>query len=134
MSFRTVIGRAHPSGAPPLGWEHAGDSVTLLARLLVALLLLAARPLAAQAPAVGFDHPKHQKLFPTCTTCHAGAANAGAALWPDPASCAACHDGKIQKTVQWRSPAEPARRNLTFEHGKHAATLPTRSRDAAGFA
>lgn len=125
MSFRIVIGRADPSG-----WERASNGVPLLARALAALLV--ASPLAAQQPASGFDHPKHQKLFPTCTTCHAGAASAGAALWPDPASCATCHDGKIQKAVTWRPPVEPARHNLTFEHAKHAATLVARGQAVVG--
>ena len=68
-----------------------------------------------------FDHAKHAKVFPSCSSCHVGVAVRGAALWPDPATCATCHDGTVQQQVQWRPPAEPARHNLRFDHGTHAA-------------
>jgi hypothetical protein len=84
---------------------------------LAALLLLARGAVAQQG---GFDHAKHAKLFPSCTTCHAGAAAAGAPLWPDPAGCAACHDGQVQRAVRWQPP-EPGRYNLRFDHVTHAA-------------
>jgi len=74
---------------------------------------------AAQAPA-RFDHEKHRKLFPACETCHRGAADPGAPLWPDPASCAACHDGTIQARVVWRPPAAPLRTNQRFDHSPGA--------------
>jgi hypothetical protein len=82
---------------------------------------LAAGParLAGQA-AAGFDHGQHRKVFATCTTCHVGALETGAPMWPDPASCASCHDGTIQKRVAWQPPREPARTNLRFDHIEHA--------------
>ena len=71
---------------------------TLLAVLGVAVIGAAAQ---GQRPGGSFDHAKHRKLFPTCTTCHLGAVQVGASLWPDPGSCATCHDGKVQKQVEW---------------------------------
>ena len=41
--------------------------------ILTALTTLA----LLQQPAQGFDHLKHKALFPSCTTCHAGAAQSG---------------------------------------------------------
>lgn len=73
-----------------------------------------------------FDHAKHAKVFPSCITCHAGVAARGTALWPEPASCATCHDGKVQKRVLWQPPAEPGRYNLRFDHSTHAVTAATR--------
>ena len=68
----------------------------------------------------GFDHLKHARLFPTCASCHQGAAATGRPIWPDPATCAACHDGTIQPRVDWRPPAAPRRTNLRFSHATHA--------------
>jgi len=85
--------------------------------MIVALMVLS----LVQTPA-GFDHPKHAKLFPSCTSCHAGAEPGAAtiSLWPDPSSCASCHDGTIQKQVSWTPPAAPRRSNLRFDHQAHA--------------
>ena len=81
--------------------------------------------IAVQAPVQGFDHLKHRALFPSCTSCHAGAARGagGASLWPDPASCASCHDGTIERAVVWRAPSAPRRSNLRFDHQQHAAAV-----------
>lgn len=70
-----------------------------------------------------FDHQKHTRLFPSCTSCHAGAApeGAGAPLWPASPSCASCHDGSIRPVVTWRVPAQPRVSNLRFNHQSHAA-------------
>ena len=90
---------------------------------MIAVLL--ALTLVQTPPPSGFDHPKHAKLFPTCTSCHGGAAPGGAAasLWPDPATCASCHDGTIQPKVAWRAPTEPRRSNLKFDHQAHARAV-----------
>ena len=87
---------------------------------LFATLAFAVGPgsLAGQAPS-GFDHAKHRKLFASCTACHLGAAERGAPIWPDAASCASCHDGTIRKRVAWEPPREPARTNLRFDHIDH---------------
>lgn len=70
----------------------------------------------------GFDHEVHAKLFPgSCTTCHLGAAEPGASLWPSVESCAACHDGEVQPVVEWTPPVAPPPSNLRFAHDVHAA-------------
>ena len=74
--------------------------------------------LAAQA--AGFDHAKHRKVFASCTTCHLGAVEQGASMWPDSGSCASCHDGTIQKPVVWQPRRASARTNLRFDHLGHA--------------
>jgi hypothetical protein len=91
---------------------------------MLAVLLLWSGTLAAQQPA-GFDHAKHAKLFPACTSCHAGAASAGRSVWPDAASCTACHDGTIQKRIAWQVP-ESLRTNLRFDHVVHIQKAVTR--------
>lgn len=102
-----------------------------MTRRLVAVIagaFLCSGILAAQQPA-GFDHAKHAKLFPACTSCHAGAASAGRSVWPDVASCAVCHDGTIQKRVTWQPP-ESLRTNLKFDHLTHVKAAVVRQ--AAG--
>src|ERR1044071_7939975 len=82
---------------------------------VVALALLQ-QPAGTQA----FDHVKHKALFPSCTTCHAGAARADASLWPAAASCAACHDGTIEKVVSWTPHAAARPSKLRVHHVAHA--------------
>jgi hypothetical protein len=84
---------------------------------MIVLLLV----LVQGADSSGFDHLKHKALFPSCTTCHAGAETKGAPLWPPASSCAACHDGTIEKTVAWTAPTAPRRTNLRFDHVQHRA-------------
>ncbi|HET9384384.1 MAG TPA: hypothetical protein VFO67_04490 [Gemmatimonadales bacterium] len=86
---------------------------------MIALLLVTS--LAQGADSSGFDHLKHKGLFPLCTTCHAGAETQGASLWPAANSCAACHDGKIEKVVAWSPRTQPRRTNLRFDHVEHSA-------------
>jgi hypothetical protein len=85
--------------------------------VLLTLVALWGGGLVAQQPA-GFDHAKHAKLFPACTSCHAGAASPGQSLWPAAATCTACHDGTIQKRITWQTP-ESLRTNLRFDHVVH---------------
>ena len=84
---------------------------------MIALLLV----LVQGADSSGFDHLKHKALFPSCATCHAGAETKGAPLWPGASSCAACHDGKIEKIVAWTPRTTPRRTNLRFDHVEHRA-------------
>ncbi|HEU4699763.1 MAG TPA: hypothetical protein VFS40_11315 [Gemmatimonadales bacterium] len=79
-----------------------------------------------RAPADRFDHWRHRELFPSCQSCHAGAASAGAPLWPDSAGCAACHDGKVERRVDWRPPSVLPATNLRFTHPTHAAAVARR--------
>ena len=88
----------------------------VLPSLTLALALTAA-PLAAQKPD-RFDHPEHAKVFPTCTACHAGATDGSMALLPTGKGCAACHDGTIERRVNWTAPA-PEGSNLRFTHTEH---------------
>jgi hypothetical protein len=65
-----------------------------------------------------FDHEKHRKVFPECETCHAGIRQAGAPIYPTGEYCANCHDGTVEKKVEWSAP--PARvSNLRFTHAEH---------------
>lgn len=91
-------------------------------------VLLGARLAAQQAPAdTGrFDHAKHAKVFVTCTVCHAGAATAGAPLFPDSAACATCHNGTVRPAVSYRTPPDTLRSNLRFSHAAHRDTLAAR--------
>jgi doubled CXXCH motif protein len=87
-------------------------------RAALPLVFLALAPFSAaraQTPAA-FDHLKHQRLFPVCTVCHAGAEDPDSAMWPDSASCAACHDGAVRARVTWRRPTEERPSNLKFVH------------------
>ncbi len=69
-----------------------------------------------------FDHARHLPLFPgSCTTCHPGAGDPDAAFWPDPARCAACHDGTVERRISWRPPGAVAPSNLRFTHQRHRA-------------
>lgn len=67
-----------------------------------------------------FDHWQHRTVFPSCVGCHAGATDPSLALWPAPAYCQACHDGTVERTVEWRAPDQPRASNLRFTHPKHA--------------
>src|ERR1051325_4012966 len=82
---------------------------------VVALALLQ-QPAGTQA----FDHVRHKALFPSGTACHAAAARADASLWPAAASCAACHDGTMEKALSWTPPAAARRSNLRFDQVAHA--------------
>ncbi len=103
--------------------------MTPLARRLLALALLlvcasgavAAARLAARRDQ--FDHARHRALFPSCESCHAGVATAGATAWPAPAACATCHDGTIQRRTDWAAPAALPRTNLRFDHVTHLADV-----------
>ena len=66
-----------------------------------------------------FPHEKHSRVFPLCSTCHAGVVEAGQPLWPDPVRCASCHDGVIKPRVKWEPRAGPRGGNLRFTHERH---------------
>src|SRR5579885_227091 len=128
--------RSSPGGAAHAVW--AGEPVSAM-RVAVAVAALAAlapaKGGAQQVPggggAVGFDHAGHRKLFPACETCHRGAAEPGRSLWPDPATCEACHDGTIERRVAWQPPAAPRRTNQRFDHtpGAEVKVIPAQCVD-----
>jgi len=69
-----------------------------------------------------FDHWQHRRLFPTCQGCHAGAQDSARSIWPSSSDCATCHDGTIERKVEWSPPAAGYRpSNLRFTHLAHAA-------------
>ncbi len=74
-----------------------------------------------------FDHQRHARLFPSCVSCHAGAARDGAPLWPAAESCATCHDGTARSVVRWTPPTTRRVSNLRFDHSRHARATPTAS-------
>jgi hypothetical protein len=88
----------------------------------MALLLTLPATLAAQRDTALFPHAKHAKLFPLCSSCHAGV-NTGerARTYPAVALCATCHDGTIQPRVRWAAPAPKGAELLVFTHTKHAS-------------
>jgi hypothetical protein len=73
---------------------------------------------ALQPERVVFDHEKHRKVFPECLGCHAGIADSARPLFPSPEACTPCHDGKVEKKVDW-SPPQPRPSNLRFTHADH---------------
>jgi hypothetical protein len=75
---------------------------------------------AAAFRADGFDHAEHAKVFVSCQTCHFAGGDFSAEAWPRPEGCASCHDGTLEKRVDWRPPAGPPPTNLRFSHTKHA--------------
>ncbi len=68
-----------------------------------------------------FDHWQHRKVFPTCLGCHAGARDSTRSIWPAASYCANCHDGTVEKEVDWNPPTESRPSNLRFKHWVHAA-------------
>ncbi|HMI58804.1 MAG TPA: cytochrome c3 family protein, partial [Gemmatimonadaceae bacterium] len=70
-----------------------------------------------------FPHRAHEKLFPTCTGCHAGiVSGTSATAFPAPAACATCHNGTDAKLVVWNGPSHTAS-NLHFDHATHAKEM-----------
>lgn len=94
------------------------------AALLALGLLLTAATGTRHTQEEGFDHWQHRKLFVACETCHAGAILSGRPLFPAPAACLNCHDGKIEvegkplPQVTW-SPTARRVSNLRFTHQAH---------------
>jgi len=90
-----------------------------LAAALVLAAAASAGPDEAGPGRIGpkFDHAKHAFLS-DCTACHEGIRSGGAA-YPDPAFCAACHDGSAQPRVDWTPPEPTSRANLQFSHATH---------------
>ena len=94
----------------------------------VGILLLAgsAGQLLGRRTRDGFDHAKHSKLFPSCQSCHAGIRDASQPIFPSTASCAECHDGQVEKRVDWEAPVTPPPTNLRFTHARHDTQVRSR--------
>lgn len=70
-----------------------------------------------------FPHASHEGLFPVCEGCHRGIATGEREEWyPEPASCAECHDGNRLERVAWQ-PRESRASNLAFSHPEHDALV-----------
>jgi hypothetical protein len=67
-----------------------------------------------------FDHWQHRRVFPTCQGCHAGVDDSTRSVWPRATDCATCHDGTIERKVDWSPPAASRPSNLRFTHRQHA--------------
>lgn len=106
-------------------WRPAVSALFVIASCGVAFL--AARGPAAEDP---FNHPKHAKLFVSCTTCHAGAGAAGAPLYPTVAQCATCHDGRTEPAVTWKPRTAPRPSLLAFDHVAHRTEAGRRVADS----
>lgn len=104
---------------PPL---TAGVAATLV---LVASAVLAA-PLASRVLQERFPHQEHQRLFPLCTTCHAGVVEQGQSIWPDATACASCHDGVVESRIEWAPRSGPRPSNLRFAHDVHHRAVTTK--------
>jgi len=104
-----------------------------MSRLRIPLVLVGALALTAfvahrAGPDDPWEHTKHEKFFPKCQTCHPGALDPSAAMWPKAESCAECHDGKVEDRVNWKEPAAKPKGNLKFTHDRHAREI----RDSLG--
>lgn len=95
------------------------------------LLIISLATVGAAGAAVGrarvlqdrFDHSRHRDLFPSCLGCHAGAADPARSLWPAVSDCTACHDGTVQKRIEWNPPDAPRISNVRFTHRSHAEAV-----------
>jgi doubled CXXCH motif protein len=87
---------------------------------------LVAAPFGGRQQQEKFPHARHANLFPLCTACHAGVTEAGQPIFPNPASCASCHDGVVKQRVSWQPPAGPRGSNLRFTHGAHHRAVTAR--------
>jgi len=77
-----------------------------------------------------FDHWQHRAVFPSCVGCHAGANDPSLALWPALTSCQECHDGTVERTVEWKAPERTRPNNLRFTHAKHAEVVAKAAADS----
>lgn len=114
MTTRLPAGRRWPLGAVLMATAGAVGLVAGAAGL----------GLGGPAPTAGFDHELHAGLFPSCLSCHRGAARSEAPLFPDPAGCTSCHDGRDSlDVVEWAPRSGPRPTNLDFAHDEHAAEV-----------
>lgn len=91
----------------------------LLALVGTVVLAAVAPELPGRPTADRFDHEQHRKLFPTCESCHVGVTDPAQPVFPAAVSCASCHDGDVEKRVDWAPPTTPHPTNLRFAHSRH---------------
>lgn len=97
--------------------RRAGAVVLLVAMFAT---LGAGGRLAAWRSSDHFDHWQHRKVFPACQGCHPGAQDPTKSIWPTAENCAACHDGTVERRVEWSPRPGPTPSNKRFTHAKHA--------------
>lgn len=86
---------------------------------VASLLVLAGVLMASLRGTEDFPHAAHEGLFPLCEGCHVGVVTGvEAELFPEPASCAQCHDGGREEVVEW-TPRSSRATNLQFFHPGH---------------
>ncbi len=99
--------------------------------MIAVLLALAAATAPSAQPSDSFPHEAHRRLFVSCRLCHAGIVTGDSTRSrPAPGACASCHDGRIERTVDW-APREARPSNLRFDHRRHFADAPDSTADAA---
>ena len=82
-----------------------------------------------------FPHARHAKVFPTCTGCHTGIRTGDLQrTFPSPTVCAGCHDGTIQRRVNWTPRPVRSGGLLAFSHPAHIAASNTAADSAAAAA
>jgi len=91
------------------------------ATILSAVVLAAAGGVRLSQAPPKFDHAQHAKLFVSCATSHAGIELPRGAPMPAAAGCASCHDGVVEKRVEWQARIGPRISNLKFDHLRHAS-------------
>jgi len=96
-----------------------GPTALALALLPLAALFVLAQPGRVQ----DFPHEAHAGLFGDCASCHQGVVTGvSEEFYPDPATCATCHDGVRLPLVSFTVAARGAS-NLRFEHVRHARAV-----------
>ena len=86
-----------------------------------ALLMLGFLSVSTASAQSEFPHQTHSVFFSDCGTCHAGVATGDwASVYPQVATCAACHDGSTAPNIGWTTPESPRASNLGFRHEAHA--------------
>lgn len=92
-------------------------------RIVAALSFVVAAHAGAQPAANSpFPHGRHARLFPTCAGCHSGIPVGNAVQsFPSAGLCANCHDGVIQRRVNWTPPVSRGAGLLVFSHVSHLA-------------
>ena len=98
----------------------------VIAAALVAGTVFAA-PSSVRVPQDRFHHDKHAKVFPLCTTCHAGVVEPGQPIWPEPSQCASCHDSVVKPRIEWEPRTGPRAGNRRFTHETHSRAAPAKN-------